>query len=112
MLALYSGTKLSKKSQTHQICEDPGNTTVRKDPMNHKIKGKKGFKDQKSNKGHISICQAKSNMVTIPVAESYVPSYLTVQQYHQETSHHCIVTMGNESEQQAGCPTRQVGIYP
>jgi hypothetical protein len=29
-------------------------------------------------------------MVTIPVAEYYVPSYLTVQQYHQETSHHCI----------------------
>jgi hypothetical protein len=34
--------------------------------------------------------QAESNMVTIPVAESYVPSYLTVQQYHQETLHQCM----------------------
>jgi len=29
-------------------------------------------------------------MVTLPVVESYVPLYLTVQQYHQETSHHCM----------------------
>jgi hypothetical protein len=59
--------------------------------MNHKFKGQKGFKDQKGHKGHISsIHQTESNMVTKPVAESYVPSYLTVQKYHQKTSHHCM----------------------
>jgi len=91
MWELYSSTKWYTKVRHTSVVMTQAIQLPERTLWTTKVKGQKDLKDQKSHEGHSSsIHQAESNMVTVPVAESNVPLYLTVQQYHQETSHHCM----------------------
>ena len=91
MWELYSNTKWYTKVRHTSVVMTQAIQLSERTLWTTKVKDQKALKDQKSQEGHSSpIHQPESNMVTIPVAESYVPSYVIVQQHHQETSHYCM----------------------